>query len=362
MISLVFFKNVFYSIRCFVQNAKYTCPKCGILFCSLKCYKVFQHSFCTEKFYKECVLQELESKHKHAHVKQANEGKMENIQNSDNAHVEKDAHSENSEDLMDRLNNIDLNNPELVWNCLNNKEREEFHGLVNSGKIVDLLPDWHPWWTKNKVLIEEVNLDSGPQVPDVIAGIPLLSDLMVCFLFKFTLLNHTFNWPQTNCGMIGEIPYAVLFFLLQKTRPHEFAVFGLFNILYGYVCVSRLYMQDWSGSISQVIDIFISISQALITNNIFKTAQEALECAEIKADELVCLSNDFRLLVRQDVKQIMSKHQFVMASLSDICRLLRKGKEIVCGRKKHLFLAAKKVDFYLSFVKEYGVAQVTYSS
>ena len=38
---------------------KFTCPRCSVDYCSLKCYQSPQHQDCSEMFYKECVQGEL---------------------------------------------------------------------------------------------------------------------------------------------------------------------------------------------------------------------------------------------------------------------------------------------------------------
>jgi hypothetical protein len=53
--------------------------------------------------------------------------------------------------------------------------------------------------------------------------------------------------------------------------------------------------------------------------------------------------------------QILKQKKFVLASLSDVTELLRSGIETNFVPKKRLLLAMKKVEFFLSFVNEYGV-------
>lgn len=44
---------------CKCKPSCYTCPRCNLQYCSLSCYQSPDHSTCSEKFYKEAVLQEL---------------------------------------------------------------------------------------------------------------------------------------------------------------------------------------------------------------------------------------------------------------------------------------------------------------
>lgn len=44
---------------CTDNLGKYVCPKCEAPYCSLLCYKSSTHLECTEKFYKDCIEEEL---------------------------------------------------------------------------------------------------------------------------------------------------------------------------------------------------------------------------------------------------------------------------------------------------------------
>lgn len=46
-------------VFCKCKPSCYTCPRCNLHYCSLSCYQSPDHSACSEKFYKEAVLQEL---------------------------------------------------------------------------------------------------------------------------------------------------------------------------------------------------------------------------------------------------------------------------------------------------------------
>lgn len=44
----------------------YTCPRCGIGYCNVDCYKSEAHLECSESFYKQCIEDELKSQEKDA--------------------------------------------------------------------------------------------------------------------------------------------------------------------------------------------------------------------------------------------------------------------------------------------------------
>lgn len=42
-----------------LQKSAYVCPRCGINYCSLICYRDKKHELCTEAFYKDCCIESL---------------------------------------------------------------------------------------------------------------------------------------------------------------------------------------------------------------------------------------------------------------------------------------------------------------
>lgn len=61
-------------------------------------------------------------------------------------YVETDSDDEEFSHLNERLDGIDLDNSEQVWNLLTDSEKAEFEHLVKSGDITKVLPEYTPWW------------------------------------------------------------------------------------------------------------------------------------------------------------------------------------------------------------------------
>lgn len=51
-------------------------------------------------------------------------------------------------DLSERLQNIDLNDADRVWQCLTEEEKQEFQTILKDGDISQLIPEYEPWWCK----------------------------------------------------------------------------------------------------------------------------------------------------------------------------------------------------------------------
>lgn len=117
---------------CERNASKYSCPRCNLLYCSLTCYKSEKHLRCSENFYKECVLENLggtetddSSKQKMLEILLRN-----HEEEANDVDDELDSDDEEYKDIMERLQGIDLDNSEMVWNKLTCDERQEFEAFL----------------------------------------------------------------------------------------------------------------------------------------------------------------------------------------------------------------------------------------
>ncbi|KNF00706.1 hypothetical protein PSTG_06120 [Puccinia striiformis f. sp. tritici PST-78] len=46
---------------CQINFAKYTCPNCNLRYCTVNCFKSQSHSACSESFYKNALLEDIQS-------------------------------------------------------------------------------------------------------------------------------------------------------------------------------------------------------------------------------------------------------------------------------------------------------------
>lgn len=167
----------FYS--CSKVDASYTCPRCNLIYCSKICYQSPQHLDCSEQFYKECVEEELKLKNGDDDSKkqmmeilsrlQENSGigdelidkgiffyiihfQPSSLRKWNSTLFRSDSDDEDSlPDLYERLENVDLNDADEVWDRLSEQEKLEFQAILNSGDVSQLIPQYEPWWCKRFV-------------------------------------------------------------------------------------------------------------------------------------------------------------------------------------------------------------------
>ncbi|CEI92788.1 hypothetical protein RMCBS344292_07040 [Rhizopus microsporus] len=160
---------------CEKQFSKYVCPRCNLRYCSLTCYKDMRHADCTESFYKQSVTEEIKSRD----IDKESKNKMlEMLKRLEEEKAEEDVLEDDEYDeLLEKFNDLDIDNadPELIWNMLSEKERQEFRSMVS--KLDDTwhrfdLPDYIPWWmiiqqSRIQDMTESTSDDHRiPQLPD----------------------------------------------------------------------------------------------------------------------------------------------------------------------------------------------------
>ncbi|RVE47943.1 hypothetical protein evm_007457 [Chilo suppressalis] len=165
---------------CDKNPRKYCCPRCSIFYCSLDCYKSEKHMECSESFYKDCVNDELSSLTVNDEDKQKMLDILKKMQNQDtnepdymNNFLEGsdgdngddddgeivDSDDEEAQDLEARIKDLNLDDPEALWNVLTTDEKNEFEALLNQGDIESVIPQWEPWWmfSKGEKLVQDID-------------------------------------------------------------------------------------------------------------------------------------------------------------------------------------------------------------
>ncbi|XP_063959959.1 zinc finger HIT domain-containing protein 2-like [Lytechinus pictus] len=333
---------------CVKVQASYTCPRCNISYCSLACYKSEKHSDCSESFYKNNFIQALKetkgsSDDKKAVLEMLSRLDAEEIGNDSDDDDDVDE-SEGTESLEKRLAGLDLDNePDKVWEKLTKQERQEFEEVVRAGALGSMLEQWTPWWTKHdRELISEVEEEThkkkGSKVttsdpPMLLDSVPRLSELL-------------------------------------KTPPSPLMVFNMINVLYCYAFVVRFYNGSHMDIPLHACQCFLEVCPGMSANVSFSSTEDAIESAIQTITQLKSVSSERKHLVSliQDVIHIMlgrsksSPSFYVESALSDLHQLLKQAKLIykvpetsrsdIKKSKSAMFLAKKKVTFYLAWVRE----------
>ncbi|CAL8113942.1 unnamed protein product [Orchesella dallaii] len=296
---------------CNEKSSKYMCPRCGVPYCSLPCYKnESKHLQCSESFYRDCVTESLkeeeasnpENAKKMKEVLQRFQEQYKDENFDGNGAEELD--SDDDEPLETRLSGINLDDAEEVWKHLSEDEKKEFQSLVrNMDAAVDFIPEWVPWWNEDqeKQLVTDVtdvkDLHNTAQLtklhkrqPDILTPIPKMKDLTVPHLLS-VMASHTSLMFPVRC--VGLNSCIVHFFILQKVKPNQHVAKGLVNVIAAYVWTSKLFNGDIfdSEKILEVASSIIFLSSFLSKDGVFKTIEHAIADVPMNACQVPNLSD-----------------------------------------------------------------------
>lgn len=260
-------------------------------------------------------------------------------------------------DLVERLQGIDLDNADEVWEKLSKEEKKQFDELIKSGDLASILPEFIPWW-KVKVEVPKIRDLSDPEDKSYMEGCP-------------------------------ELESSISDFNLICQKPSSYLKFGLLNIIYGYAYAVKYFSGDYTDEYSEFVEIVQLLSKNLSGQN-FELADTAVEAAasEVNNHQFLAISLHFSREVKKDVVEIVkgptgNDDYYLLAALSDLKRqfeltvkYLKKGSKDSsqdvknshsanlpiwlrsAQRKPNLNLSVvkkhlKKVEFYLSWTKQF---------
>nr|XP_018901966.1 PREDICTED: zinc finger HIT domain-containing protein 2 [Bemisia tabaci] len=333
---------------CKESESKYVCPRCGLPYCSVGCYRSAEHINCSEQFYRESVEAELKDRN-------MNPGQMkeilERLKGADESEDEElDSDDEEGIDLAARMENIDLDDADAVWGMLSESERAEFQQLVNSGDISKLLPPWEPWWMYNSddKPVQEVTNEAS----------------------------HFQNCPKIHENIAG-------FESMCKVAPDARVKWNLVNIVTAYAYCVRYYNNEHFSFPMEAANSFYEISKNLNSNQIFQSFELAVNSVicELTSGRFSASKENLTVL-KSDVWKILAgpsatrRSFYVMAALSDghclfeeALRVLKQKQPKPSGQfskrfsdqdspsitldKRKIAIAIKKFDYYLSWSQDF---------
>ncbi|XP_039752699.1 zinc finger HIT domain-containing protein 2 [Pararge aegeria] len=274
---------------CDENLSKYCCPRCEVFYCSLDCYKSERHAACSENFYRECVNEELasyqvddDSKKKMIDIlkRMHTENVDDDVEIEDPENIPENVESIDSDDDSDvdlhtRIKDLNLDDPNVLWNALTEDERNEFEAMLSGGDVGTIIPQWEPWWTyrKEKKLLEEIKETNAE------------------------------NGPLTLCPDIKSVP---MFSSLTSKKPSEAIRFNMANVLASYAFTARYF----NGEIEalEAASYLLDISTNLNSNANFEDADTAVESVvqrclqseyiQTDKDSLDVMKNDVYLILQ----------------------------------------------------------------
>jgi len=346
----------------------YTCPKCNAAYCSLQCYRSPKHLQCSETFYRQCVQDEMQLVSKEG-VSKDTVTKTYQALLQQQANEEEDQEALDSDDdaddvigIVERLEGIDLDDADAVWNKLTESERKEFQALVESGEISKFVPEYRPWWdhyySPKKVQSLE---DAKKEAAEFVTAM------------KRRLPANAGSKPVVDKPKIADL-------MGRDQIPSPNVKFGLFNVMYAYAFTNRFFRGDFESEqhlLQEFHRILFKICGNLraVNPQNFDSSQMALESAvasvvengselEATQDSAKAIKKDVFKLVRgpgacfpheKNGSVQATDNLYLLVALSHLQDTLKKSLKVLSDKeqKRSAKLAVKKLDFYLAWVTEF---------
>ena len=250
--------------------------------------------------------------------------------------------SDDEEDIAARLNGVDLDDPDKVWDNLIESEKVEFEKLVESGEIAKYVPQFLPWWsykTERPILIEELDeRDKSKQ------GDPLINDLLS-------------KIPKIDIESIGRLSK-----FLGDKKPSCLIKFNILNVLYAYAYSVNYFRGEHHEYQDQFVEMCLLLSSNLRANQNFDSSDIALESAasSVNQHSMISVSPEFTKAAKLDVFKIVRgprvktvgnasyQNIYILSALSDLKKVFKmclkkakkSGKEVETNSPKNREMSA----------------------
>jgi len=227
--------------------------------------------------------------------------------------------------ISSRLEGVDLDDADALWERLSVQEKDMFQMYVTKGNL-NFVPTWKPWWCGEKrslvVELDRKKVASDKSLPKLLKQLPPLKELLG--------------------GRVVDLNVK----------------FCTLDVLLGYLCAQRVFNGDLYDDPVDAFAIISKISKVLSQNKVYSDVDTCLHnfvvdvtlCDDVNVDPVsVCLQD------LHDV--IVSNKQYIHRALADFYRYLKKCrkhlKEENAELSQSFFKMSKKVYFHLVYCEHF---------
>ena len=261
-------------------------------------------------------------------------------------------------DLAKRLDEVDLNNADAVWERLTTVEREEFKSMIYNNEIEKIIQSVEPWWRQKCDNHLIVDVEENKKIIEML---------------------------KLNCP---KIPSNIKeFSKISSKTPAPCIIYNIANVVGTYTFIFRYYNGDHFEYAPEAVDNFISICNNIKSNANYENINTVVDTIihncqnqslftdktskNLMLDDLKCifeglcedqgfflssaLSDIINLFESANMKNKQEKKKFATNSSSFSCEFpdnhvnVKSYKEL--QNITHFNNCIKKLEFYQSFLK-----------
>ncbi|MBZ3880973.1 Zinc finger HIT domain-containing protein 2 [Sciurus carolinensis] len=312
------------------QPARYTCPRCNVPYCSLRCYRA--HGACAEDFYRDQVLRELRGRSASPSRLAGALRRLREQRETEDEPEEAGLSTGPAPGCLSRL-----------WEGLAPAEKAAFERLLSRGEAGKLLPPWRPWWWDRGAgprLLEE--LDGAPSSEPAAPAEPVPGDA-----------------PRAYKPAVP--PRIPALASLSRCPASPLVRFQLPNVLFAYAHTLVLYHGGDDELLSDFCATLLGVSGALGAQQVFASAEEALLAAAnvLETGEHPPGPLGTRGAMQEAARILLgegpaNQKGYTLAALGHLAQTLGRARKQVNAREERdrLFRARKKCQFLLAWTNE----------
>lgn len=336
-----------------IQPARYTCPRCNVPYCSLRCYRA--HGTCAEDFYRDQVLGELRGR---SASPSRLASALRRLRQQRETEDEPEDAGLSPGPAPSRLLGL--------WERLAPAEKKAFERLLSRGEAGRLLPPWRPWWWVHGAaprLLEE--LDDAPQRDSAeLEPTPARTPTEPVKDAE----------PAADVRVFGDTPGAFgptvptripTLASLSRRGISPLVRFQLPNVLFAYAHALALYHGGDDALLSDFCATLLSVSGALGAQQVFTSVEDALQAAAhvLEAGEHppgpLGTSGAMREAARIMLGEGLTNQKgYTLAALGHLVQILGRARKqaVSTEERDRLYRARKKCQFLLAWTNENEVA------
>jgi hypothetical protein len=355
---------------CTTQEARYTCPRCNIPYCSVDCYRSHGES-CTEQFFESHVRSEMQFTSKERGDDDKKQQKsMQELLERVKEFQEQQQQDDDEETLIERMQELAMLDRagKLTLESLTDEEKKRFLGEVADGRLGKLVQLWSPWWLmperkyrsetsgrRRQLILEEIRDEEGEgdEEEDAVTLEPLVLYPVGVF---------------TNSAAQA-MPTSMEVLLPGGKQPSPSLHFHLLEVLFSYAVVLRVFNGDYAQDVTEAALLLLDLCQVLSADARYESVEHVcLACLEKQSTDGPAAS----ALALEDTQQLLRIDIFLLDALSDTRALMERyaqdlvsssegSKQAIKERKtavKKLAMVQKKLLFiqtwaYLTRIEEF---------
>jgi hypothetical protein len=217
--------------------------------------------------------------------------------------IDSDDESMEDSDLAQRLEEVDLNDADAVWERLTDAEKEEFKSIVYNNEVDKIIQPVEAWWTQKLINLPVVDVEENEKELKKI---------------------------QENCPKISE--NIQQFSKISPKPPAKCVVYNIASVVGVYTYIFRFYNGDHANYTLEAVNNFISICDNIKANVNYEEINAVIDAIVLNCHNQNLFADlSTKSLMRDDLKEIFEgpcegSNYFLLAALSDIIELFESAK------------------------------------